>query len=100
MRTLTASLALSLLIPLAGCATMGGGGDPTTGLDGAEVTRRATQDGDSVEEYRVAGQLRVVKITPLRGPVYYLVDSDGDGTLDSSKGEGPISPVQYKLFSW
>ncbi|UHQ23163.1 DUF2782 domain-containing protein [Lysobacter sp. 5GHs7-4] len=100
MRTLTASLALLSLAALAGCATMGGGGDPTAGLDGAEVTRRATQDGDSVEEYRVAGQLRVVKITPLRGPVYYLVDSDGDGTLDSSKGEGPISPVQYKLFSW
>ncbi|RDZ26358.1 DUF2782 domain-containing protein [Lysobacter silvisoli] len=98
MRPLTASLA-PLLLALAGCATMGGG-DPTSGLDGAEVTRRATQDGDSVEEYRVAGQLRVVKITPLRGPVYYLVDSDGDGTLDSSKGEGPISPVQYKLFSW
>jgi len=42
----------------------------------------------------------VVKITPRRGPVYYLVDSDGDGKLDSSKGEGPISPVQYKLFEW
>ncbi len=35
-----------------------------------------------------------------RGPTYYLVDSNGDGTLDSSKGEGPISPVQYKLFEW
>lgn len=99
MRTLTASLALLLLAPLAGCATMGGG-DPTADLSNPEVTRRSTQGGDSVEEYRVAGQLRVVKITPLRGPVYYLVDSDGDGTLDSSKGEGPISPVQYKLFSW
>ena len=53
-----------------------------------------------IEEYRVAGQLTVVKITPRRGPTYYLVDSNGDGKLDSSKGEGPISPVQYKLLEW
>ena len=47
-----------------------------------------------------SGQLRVVKVVPLRGPTYYLVDSNGDGTLDSSEGEGPISPVQYTLFEW
>ena len=56
--------------------------------------------GDLAEEYYVAGQVRVVKITPKRGPVYYLVDSNGDGILDSSKGEGSVSPVQYKLFGW
>ena len=88
-----------LLLLLSACATMGGG-DPTAGLKDADVTRRTLDGGDVVEEYRIAGQLRVVKVVPLRGPTYYLVDSNGDGTLDSSEGEGPISPVQYTLFEW
>ena len=99
MRIATTALLALLTLPLAACATLDGG-DPTAGLQNADVTARAGPDGDVIEEYRIAGQLRVVKITPRRGPTYYLVDSDGDGKLDSSKGEGPISPVQYKLFGW
>lgn len=101
MRTATTAL-LALLLPLAsaGCATMANADDPTAGLENPDVRSRTIEGGDVIEEYRVAGQLRVVKITPARGPVYYLVDSNGDGTLDASKGEGNISPVQYKLFSW
>ena len=95
-----ATLALfALMLPIAGCATMGGG-DPTAGLQGADITTRTASGGDVIEEYRIAGQLTVVKITPARGPVYYLMDNNGDGKLDSSKGEGPISPVQYKLLEW
>ena len=88
-----------LLLLLSACATIGAS-DPTAGLEDADITRRTLDGGDVVEEYRIAGQLRVVKVVPLRGPTYYLVDSNGDGTLDSSEGEGPISPVQYKLFEW
>lgn len=99
MRIATTALLTLLTVPLAGCATLDDG-DPTARLQGANITARSRPDGDVIEEYRVAGQLRVVKITPRRGPTYYLVDSDGDGKLDSSKGEGPISPVQYKLFEW
>lgn len=98
MRIAFAALLSLLILPLAGCATMGG--DPTAGLEGADITTRTAADGDVIEEYRIAGQLTVVKITPRRGPTYYLVDSNGDGKLDSSKGEGPISPVQYKLLEW
>ncbi|WP_206862538.1 DUF2782 domain-containing protein [Lysobacter changpingensis] len=91
----------ALLLPLTlfGCATMGGG-DPTAGLENPEVRSRTVSGGDTIDEYYVAGQLRVVRITPARGPVYYLVDNNADGILDSSKGEGPISPVQYKLLTW
>lgn len=97
MRTasfLTVVLASALL---AACATTGG--DPTAGLQGAEVTTRMV-DGDQIEEYRVQGQLQVVKVTPRRGKTYYLVDRNGDGRLDSSEGEGPVSPVMWKLFEW
>ena len=86
------ALALGLAMVASGCATMRGGDDPTAALQGAEVTAREGRDGDVIEEYRVAGQLKVVKVTPLRGPVYYL--------LDSSKLEGPVSPVYCKLLGW
>ena len=98
MRISTTVLLALLTLPLAGCATLDD--DPTAQLQGADITARTARGGDVIEEYRVAGQLRVVKITPRRGPTYYLVDSNGDGKLDSSKGEGPISPVQYKLLEW
>jgi len=94
-----ALFALLLPLTLIGCATMGGD-DPTAGLQNPEVRSRTVSGGDTIDEYYVAGQLRVVRITPARGPVYYLVDNNADGILDSSKGEGPISPVQYKLLSW
>ena len=89
------SLLATLL--LAGCATTGS--DPTANLEGADVTSRMV-DGDRVEEYRVQGQLHVVKVTPRRGAPYYLIDRNGDGRLDSSEGEGPVSPVMWKLFEW
>jgi hypothetical protein len=97
MRTVPVLMATLAGVLLAGCATMGD--DPTASLEGAEVTTRMV-DGDQVEEYRVQGQLQVVKVTPRRGKAYYLIDRNGDGRLDSSKGEGPVSPVMWKLFEW
>ncbi|MBU8976969.1 MULTISPECIES: DUF2782 domain-containing protein [unclassified Lysobacter] len=94
----TVLFALLLPLTLIGCATMSN--DPTADLQNAEVRSRTVSGGDTIDEYYVAGQLRVVRITPARGPVYYLVDNNADGILDSSKGEGPISPVQYKLLTW
>jgi hypothetical protein len=94
----TVLIALLLPLSLIGCATMSD--DPTAGLQNPEVRTRTVSGGDTIDEYYVAGQLRVVRITPARGPTYYLVDNNADGILDSSKGEGPISPVQYKLLTW
>ncbi len=98
MRLLIPVLAAALL---AACATGGGAvDDPTAALTDAEVRSRTEANGDVIDEYRVAGQLRIVRITPRRGVVHYLIDQNGDGRLDSSRGEGPISPVYYKLFEW
>ncbi|GAB3745780.1 DUF2782 domain-containing protein [Lysobacter olei] len=98
MRLLSITLFVACLAGLGGCATLND--DPTATLEGATVTTRSGENGDVIEEYRVAGQLKVVKITPQRGAPYYLMDRDGDGRLDSSKGEGPVSPVYWKLFGW
>lgn len=34
---------------------------------------------DKLEEYRVAGRLYMVKVTPAHGKPYYLIDERGDG---------------------
>ena len=55
-------------------------------------------NGDVISEYRVEGQLRMVRVQPASGPVYYMIDSNDDGRLDQSKGE--VSPVYFKLYGW
>jgi uncharacterized protein DUF2782 len=87
---------LSSLLALTGCTTMG---DASSDIpDDAVPTTRTESNGDVVTEYRVGGQLRVVKIEPSRGPAYYLYDRDGDGTPDK---EGDNPPQTYfKLFGW
>lgn len=93
-------LLLSCVLALAGCASTRGANDPGVDLADAQVAVRTEKNGDVIEEYRVGGQLRMVKVTPARGPAYYLIDENGDGRLDRSKGEGPVSPVYWKLYGW
>lgn len=96
-----AALALPALMLAACASTPAASDDPTAALQGAQVTTRTEASGDVVEEYRVAGQLRVVKVSPKVGVTYYLIDSDGDGRVDDTRGDNEgISPVYYKLFGW
>lgn len=64
------------------------------------VTIRTGDNGDVVEEYRLNGQVTMVKVTPLRGPSYYLIDSNGDGRLDGKDGDGVVAPVYWKIYEW
>ncbi|MEN5042003.1 DUF2782 domain-containing protein [Stenotrophomonas sp. TWI700] len=90
-------LLLAGLLALAGCAT-GGGGRPPVDVSGADVLKTVQDNGDTIEEYRVGGQLRMVKVTPSRGAPFYMYDQNGDGRMDSDK-DG-VSPVYWKLYSW
>ena len=56
----------------------------------------------TVEEYRVQGQLYMVKVTPKKGLPYYLMDHDGDGNLETRYSElGPPTMIpMWVLFSW
>ncbi len=65
-----------------------------------EVTITETDEG-TVYEYRVKGQVYMVKIQPTIGPAYFLVDSNGDGILDAEERRAPDMAVQqWLLFSW
>ena len=92
----------TLLVPLwccslllSACASMGG--EPAIPAGAVEATHTAG-NGDVISEYRVGGQLRMVRVQPARGPVYYLMDQNGDGHVDRDKGE--LSPVYFKLYGW
>jgi len=54
-----------------------------------------------IEEYRVNGHLRFVKITPSVGAPYYLVDTDGDGVLETRENDLVNPPInQWILLEW
>lgn len=57
---------------------------------------------DTIEEYRINGQLYMVKVIPVVGKPYYFVDRDGDGHLESRVGQiyEDIYVPQWVLFSW
>jgi hypothetical protein len=60
------------------------------------------RDDATVEEYRVNGVLYMIKIIPVVGPAYYLVDRDGDGQLESRVNDvtRDIPVPQWLIFSW
>lgn len=45
-----------------------------------QVTIRK-RDNETVEEFRIAGRLYMIKVTPTHGVPYYLVDDRGDGNM-------------------
>ena len=54
------------------------------------------------EEYRVNGRLYMIKVTPAIGKPYFLIDQDGDGRMESRRGEiyeDSLVP-QWVLFNW
>ena len=97
-RMTTFALPLSCLLAVAGCASTAGNTPADIDLANAQVAVRTEKNGDTIEEYRVAGQVRMIKVTPARGAPFYLYDRDGDGRMDNDK-DG-VSPVYWKLYSW
>ncbi len=91
------SFALPLMLVLGGCATAGRPQEDTGIPPDAVAATKVQPNGDEITEYRVAGQLRVVKVQPKHGPAFFLYDRNGDGHPDQDQN---ISPVYFKLFGW
>ncbi len=61
------------------------------------------EDGKNVvEEYRLNGQLYMIKVTPKKGKPYYLVDADGDGLLDQRRNDldPDVMIPSWVLLKW
>ena len=69
-------------------------------LEPQVVIRKSGEN--TIEEYRVNGQLFKVKVTPAVGPAYFMIDTDGDGVMDQRydrQGDN-LSTPQWVLFKW
>lgn len=65
-----------------------------------EVTIIRREDA-VIEEYRINGQLYMVKVTPTVGRPYYLIDNDGDGRMEHRADTINRETVpQWIIFSW
>lgn len=59
------------------------------------------KDDAVIEEYRVNGHLYMVKVTPIVGPSYYLVDDNGNGELDTRRSAVENTNIpKWVLFRW
>lgn len=60
------------------------------------------REKETIEEYRVNGNLYMVKIIPIVGKPYYLIDRDGDGRMEKRMSEiyDTDTVPQWVLFSW
>jgi len=72
------------------------GESATEALMEPDISIRKEADQE-VEEYRIQGQLYMIKVTPKRGEPYYLVDADGDGELEHQMYE--LDP-KFMIPSW
>jgi hypothetical protein len=67
-----------------------------------EVTIRFRDDRGMIEEYRAGGVLYMIRVNPARGAPYYLVDTDGDGNLETRFNDlaGGLLIPAWILFRW
>ena len=66
------------------------------------VTIREEEDR-MIEEYRLDGQVYMVKVTPRGGIPYYYIDTNGDGKLELDMDQSamnPVQPVHWKVKEW
>jgi len=56
--------------------------------------------GETVEEYRINGQLYMMKVTPEHGVPYYLHKEDQDGSWVNVGPNPPISIPKWTIFTF
>jgi hypothetical protein len=67
-----------------------------------QVTTRS-ENGETIQEYRINNKLYMMRVTPKHGAAYVLMDQKGDGTftrLDSPITEGNLRVPQWVLMTF
>jgi hypothetical protein len=67
------------------------------GVDEPEVTI-VKKNGDTIEEYRINGQLYMMKVTPKSGVPYYLHKEDQDGGWINDGPNKPLVIPKWTIF--
>jgi len=77
--------------------------EPLTDIPEPDVNIRE-EPTQTIEEFRSQGRPYMIRVTPHGGlPAYYMVDNDGDGTLETrvnSPSNPPATPRWVLLFRW
>lgn len=60
------------------------------------------RSNERVREYRMHGQLFMIEIIPTKGPRYYLLDTDGDGVLETRRYnvEPDVTIPRWVILRW
>jgi len=61
------------------------------------------EENRRIEEYRLDGQVYMVKVTPEGGIPFYYIDTNGDGRLEldmDQRALNPVQPVYWKVKEW
>jgi len=66
--------------------------------DEPEVTIVKKGNGETVEEYRMNGELYMMKVTPSNGVPYYLYKEDQDGGWTNSGPNPPLVIPKWTIF--
>lgn len=66
--------------------------------DEPEVTIVKKNNGETVEEYRMNGELYMMKVTPLKGAPYYLYKEDQEGNWTNTGPIPPLSIPKWTIF--
>lgn len=100
-RRRAAALACMAVLALAAGAAPAAAPPELPGDEEPEVTI-IQRDRDVIEEYRIRGQLYMIRVVPHRGVPYYLVDTDGDGNLETRRNEitEDLLIPNWILFRW
>ena len=63
------------------------------------ITRKKKE---TITEYSVNGSVYMIKISPANAPAYYMVDTDGDGNLETRRSalQDGLQIPQWLLLSW
>lgn len=77
---------------------------PAPGAADADLEPQVTiirRDTETVEEVRIGGELRFVRVTPRHGKPYYLVpDANGNQFIRRDSLDTSVKVPMWVLFSW
>ena len=77
---------------------------PAPGAADADLEPQVTiirRDAETLEEVRIGGELRFVRVTPRHGRPYYLVpDANGNQFIRRDSLDTSVKVPMWVLFSW
>jgi hypothetical protein len=77
---------------------------PPPGVGDPELEPQVTiirRDTETVEEVRIGGELRFIRVTPRHGRAYYLVpDGNGNQFIRRESLDTTVKVPMWVLFSW